>query len=352
MPEPTKPGFAHSSGAVIVMAAGGILAVLAILFATVSGYNPFAGKIVVTTYFKNSLGLKSGAAVNLNGVAVGQVKKVVLSTAPEHAKAPVEVTMSLYTRYLNGLHTDSLAEMTSMGALADTSVDIDSEHATGPPLQDGAELPTLNTPTVLNLKATEETTEDLHKFTDRLNKLADEAQTGNGTIGQLLSNPGLTRQAAATAAKVKQVTQKLNRTDSTAGKIINDHSITDKLTRIGNNMQGIQASVNKLTSGPLQANLTTTQTLSRSLTADLHAGQGAAGMITNNPTFKAQLTNTTAQAKSAVASIRNGNGTVAKMLSADGTRVDLNKLATESSTLAALIRSNPKKYLTIETRLF
>ncbi|HEV2646845.1 MAG TPA: MlaD family protein [Acidobacteriaceae bacterium] len=353
MPEPTKPGLVHSNGALIVMAAGAILAVLAIAFVVVSGYNPFAGKIVVTTYFKNSLGLKSGAAVNLNGVVVGQVKKVVLSTGPAHAKAPVEVTMSLYTRYLPGLHSDSLAQLTSMGAMADTFIDIDSEHATGPALQDGAELPTLNTPTVLNLKATDETTESLHNFTDRLNKLADEAQTGNGSIGQLLSNPGLPKEAAATAAKVQQITRKLNRTDSTAGKILNDHSINDRLASIGTNMQGINAAATRLTNGPLQTNIATTQALANSLTADLHAGRGAAGMITNNPTFKAQLSDTTAQANAAIASIHNGKGTAAKLLAPGGdAQVNLNKLATESSTLAALIRSNPRKYLTIEIRLF
>jgi phospholipid/cholesterol/gamma-HCH transport system substrate-binding protein len=352
MPDETKPGFAQSNGVVIVLAAAGILGALLILFTILSGYNPFARKITITTYFKNSLGLKSGAAVNLNGIAVGTVKTVTLSTAPEHRKAPVEVIMSLETSHLSGLHTDSLAEMTSMGALADTFIDIDSQQATGPLPQDGAELPTLNTPTVLNLKATQETADDLHKFTDRLNTLFDQAETGKGSIGQLLSNPGLTKQAAATAAKVQQITRKLGRTDSTAGKIINDHGITDKLASLGNDMQGVQTSFSKLTNGPLQANLTTTQAQANSLLAEIHAGHGAVGMMTNNPAFKSQITNTTAQAKSAIASIHNGNGSVAKILSTDGTQVDLNKLATESSTLAAMIRQNPKKYLTIEVRLF
>jgi phospholipid/cholesterol/gamma-HCH transport system substrate-binding protein len=352
MPEDIKPATPRNNAVLIVLVAGGILGALVILFATVSGYNPFARKITVTTYFKNSLGLKSGAAVNLNGVAIGLVKKVTLSTAPEHRKMPVEVTMSLNARYLSGLHTDSLAQLTSMGALADTFIDIDSQHATGPPPQDGAELPTLNTPTVLNLKATQETADDLHKFTDRLDKLFDEAESGNGSIGQFFSNPGLPKQAAATAAKVQQITRKLGRTDSTAGKILNDHSITDKLTSLGNDMQALQTSASKLTNGPLQTNLATAQAQTNSLLAEVHAGHGAVGMMTNNPTFKAQLTNTTAQANSAIASIHNGNGSVARILSTDGTQVDLNKLGTESSTLAAMIRSNPKKYLTIEIRIF
>jgi phospholipid/cholesterol/gamma-HCH transport system substrate-binding protein len=352
MPEETKDTSRRSNVVTIFLAAAGILGALAILFTILSGYNPFASTITVTTYFKNSLGLKSGAVVNLNGVAVGIVKTVALSTSPDHRAMPVLVTMTLRSKYLPALHTDSTAEMTSMGALADTFIDIDSQHATGPPPQDGAELPTLNTPTVLNLKATQDTEDAARKLIDRLNPLVDEAMTGKGSIGQLMSNPGLTKQAAATVARVHQTATKLADTDSTAGKIINDHSIADKLADIGNHMQGLQTSVAKLSNGPLQANINTAQAQFNSLSADIKSGHGAVGMVTNDPAFKRQLNNTSAQAKSVVASIHSGNGTMAMLLSPDGTQVDLNKLQTESSTLATMIRQNPKKYLTIKIRLF
>jgi phospholipid/cholesterol/gamma-HCH transport system substrate-binding protein len=351
MPEDTKPATQRNNAVLIVLVAGGILGVLVLLFATVSGYNPFTRKITVTTYFINSLSLKSGAAVNLDGVTVGIVKKVALSTAPEHRKTPVEVTMSLDRKYLSGLHADSLAQLTSMGALADTFIDIDSQHATGPPLRNGDQLPTLNTPTVLNLNAVQQTTEDLHTFTDRLNKLADEAESGKGSIGQLLSNPGLTHEAALTAAKVHRVATKLARTDSTAGKLINDHSLAGKLASIGTTMQSLKTSSARFTGGPLQANFAAVQTQASSLAADVRAGHGALGMMTNDPAFKAQLTGTAAQAKAAIASIHTGNGIVPKMLSSDGA-IDLRLLQTQSSTLATMIRQNPKKYLTIEVRLF
>jgi phospholipid/cholesterol/gamma-HCH transport system substrate-binding protein len=352
MPEETKDATPRSNALLIVLVAGGILGVLAILFTILSGYNPFASKITVTTYFKDSLGLMSGATVNLNGVAVGTVTKVQLSTAPEHAKAPVQVTMSLKTKYLSGLHADSLAEMTSMGALADTFIDIDSAHAIGPPPKDGAELATLNAPTVLNLKSVQDTEDGARKFIDRLDSLVNEGVSGKGSIGQLLSNPGLTKQAAVTVAKVHRTAAKLSGTDSTAGKIINDPSIGDKLADIGKNMQGLQTSVAKLTDGPLQTNLATTQAQMHSLTADVHAGRGAVGMMANDPAFKQQMKETTANAKAVLSAARTGSGTTGKLLSTDGTQVDLNKLQSESAGLATMIRQNPKKYLTIQVRLF
>jgi phospholipid/cholesterol/gamma-HCH transport system substrate-binding protein len=325
---------------------------LLVLFAIISGFNPFARKITVTTYFVNSEGLKSGAAVNLDGVTVGTVKHVDLVTTPERSKTPVQVTMRLNTKFLPGLHTDSLAELTSMGALANTVVDIDSQHATGPTLQDGAELPTLNTPTVLNLKAGQDTINDIHKLMDRLDPLVDQVKSGKGSIGQLMSNPGLTREARDTILKVHQVSAKLNSTHNTVGLFLNGHSIPDRLASLSTDMQGVQTSVAKLTNGALQANLTNAQDKVNALSADVKSGHGAVGMVLNDSAFKNQMTGITAKANAAIAGIDKGQGSVGKMLHDDEVKVNLGKLQTESSTLATMIRQNPKKYLTIEVRIF
>jgi phospholipid/cholesterol/gamma-HCH transport system substrate-binding protein len=61
---------------------------------------------------------------------------------------------------------------------------------------------------------------------------------------------------------------------------------------------------------------------------------------------------TMAKANGLVASSDNGPGTAGKLLHDDQLKANLQKLSTESSTLAAMIRSNPKKYLTIKVRIF
>jgi phospholipid/cholesterol/gamma-HCH transport system substrate-binding protein len=336
----------------IGLAAFGLLGGLLVLFAAVSGYNPFAQKITVTTYFTNSLGLKSGAAVNLNGVTVGTVKRVDLTAVPERHKTPVQVTMQLKTKFLSGLHTDSLAELTSMGALADTVIDIDSQHAMGPPLQDGAELPTLNAPTVLNLKAGQDTMNDMHQLMGRLDTVVDQVENGKGSIGQLMSNPNLTKEAAATIGKVHDVSAKLNHTDSTAGKLLNDHSISNRMASLSSDVQGVERSFSKLTNGPLQDGIATAQAQANSLTAEVNAGHGAVGMMMNDPHFKTQMSDTTAQSKAAIAGLSNGTGSAGKLLSDEALATNLNKLEAESSALATMIRQNPKKYLTIQVRIF
>ena len=78
-----------------------------------------------------------------------------------------------------------------MGVLGDTVVDINSQVATGPPMQDGDELKTLETPTIQDVvKASQGTIESLNVILAKLNTVVDNLQSGKGSIGQLINDPG------------------------------------------------------------------------------------------------------------------------------------------------------------------
>jgi len=49
----------------------------------------------VLTFFENSAGLKTGAAVNLQGVTIGTVKTVTIDNSPERKLTPVKVVMKI-----------------------------------------------------------------------------------------------------------------------------------------------------------------------------------------------------------------------------------------------------------------
>lgn len=333
----------------IVLGVGAVLILIAAILVSASGLGFFSQRLTVTTYFDDADGLKTGAAVNINGVTVGTVKSVTISTAPERKKTPVQVTMKLDPEFKDSLHTDSLAELVNLGALADTVVDIDSEHATGPPLQDGDELKTLNTPSILDMKAGQETVKALNATEDRLDTVVDQIASGKGTIGQFMSNPSLPNQAIATAAKVQAVTAKLGSDSNSAGKFINGHSVGDKFTSIGNNVQGISASYTKLANGPLQANVASVGTHANSITADVNAGKGGVGEVMKNPK---QLTDTLAQANTLISNYAKNPGTGGNFAVGGATAVDLKKFQAETSALATMMRTNPKQYFTIQFRLF
>jgi phospholipid/cholesterol/gamma-HCH transport system substrate-binding protein len=339
----------QNKAGVIALVSGGILTMVGAVLVAAYALGLVSHGIIVTSYFENAYGLKTGAAVNVNGVTVGTVRSVDVTSAPERKKTPVQVTMELTRKDQAAVHTDSLANLINLGALADTVIDIDSEHATGPPIQDGDELKTLPTPSVLNLKAGQATVKALNETENRFNAVVDQMETGKGTIGQFITNPGFANELSATARKVQQVTAKLGSDDNSAGKLLNDHDLTNKFAAIGTDMQGVSASVTKLTNGPLQANLSAASTRANSLIAGVNSGQGAAGMLVKNPK---QLTGTFAQASALVTNFTKNPATGGNFAAGGATAVDLKQLQSQINDLTTMIRKNPKQYLTIQFRIF
>jgi phospholipid/cholesterol/gamma-HCH transport system substrate-binding protein len=333
----------------LLLAAGGLLAVLVAIIVGVSGMGLFTHRLTATCYFADAVGIKSGAAVNLNGVMIGTVKTVAITTAPERKKTPVQVIMKIDPKYQDSVRADSLAGLTNLGALADTTIDIDSEHATGPPMQDGAELKTLATPSVLDLKAGQDTVKRLNDTEARFNTVVDQMTSGKGTIGRIISDPTLMDRVGAESKAVTKITAKLNSTHNSVGKLLNDHSLTNNIASLGKDMQGVTADYNKRTGGPLAENAGSAINHINSIVDGLNAGTGGAGILMKNPK---ELTDTLAKANTLLNDYSRNPKTGGNFAAGGVTSVDLQKLSTEVNTLSTMLRSNPKKYLTIQIRLF
>jgi phospholipid/cholesterol/gamma-HCH transport system substrate-binding protein len=350
MPDEEKAGLSRTTHVTIWIGSAVVLTVLLAVVIIRSGFRRH--NLMVTSYFANAGGLKSGAAVNLDGVTIGTVKSVTLTTSQQQMKTPIKVVMKLDSKYQSNLHVDSTATILSLGALGDTAIDIDSREAVGPILRDGDDLKAIVNPSVLDAKVAQETIDKMNVTEGKLNALVDQVESGKGSIGQLMSNPGLTNEASATVSKVREVTGKLNSNTNSLGKFVGDRSVTDRIGRIGTDVEGVSASLAKVTGGPLQANLAVTQTHVASLTADMNAGEGAVGVLKKDSPMGQQMSAATGQAKTLIAGIGDGKGSAGKIVAGGDVSANLTKLATESGALAMMIRQNPTKYLTIQVRIF
>jgi phospholipid/cholesterol/gamma-HCH transport system substrate-binding protein len=362
MPSQQEVRWSQLKVGVIVLVSAVILTTLLFLMTSASGLGLFSRKLTVTTYFENSAGLKDGAAVNLDGVTIGAVQTVSVSSSPDRKLTPVMVVMKLDTKYQPSLHTDSTAALTTIGVLGDTVVDINSQVATGPMLQDGAVLNTLETPSINDVvKASQGTIENLNTILAKLNTVVDNLQSGKGSFGQLLTNPDLYNKFVATADDVHQITLKLNRSDNSIGKVLNDNgqmfdSVNDALARVDGITKNLQAG--KGSAGKLLTDETMYDNLNKSLAnlnqilADAEAGKGSAGMLLKDPTFAKKLNDTFTQADELVTNINQGKGTLGKLATDDTMNTNINTLLTNSSDLVTAIRKDPKKYLTIHLKIF
>ena len=85
------------------------------------------------TCFSDAQGLRSGAAVRIAGVEVGNVRRIHVN--PESKDCPAEVDMDVTTSYEMSIPKDSLVGLATAGILGETYVSIDVAHASGPPLE-------------------------------------------------------------------------------------------------------------------------------------------------------------------------------------------------------------------------
>jgi phospholipid/cholesterol/gamma-HCH transport system substrate-binding protein len=345
----------------IVVVSTLILVALLFLMTSASGFGLFSKKLYVTVYFENAAGLKEGAAVNLQGVTIGTVEKVLVTTDPARKLTPVKVTMKLDGKYQDVLKEDSKAALTTVGVLGDTVVDVNSQNAVGAPLRDGDELQTLETPNIQDVvKASQGTIEQLNVILAKMNAIVDTIQSGKGTVGQLINNPDLFNKVNRAVTDLDTLEDNLNAGHGSAGKLLHDDQLYDSLNKTSGKLNDIVAALDAgkgsagkfLKDDALYNNLNTTLTRTNALLDDVQHGKGAAGMLINDPEFAKQLRDTVAETHTLLNGVNQGKGTLGKFATDDQAYTNLNKLLSASTDLVTTIRSDPKKYLTIHLKIF
>jgi phospholipid/cholesterol/gamma-HCH transport system substrate-binding protein len=361
MPSQQEVRWSQLKVGLVVLIASVVLVTLLFLMTSSAGLGIFSHKLTITTYFENSAGLKPGAAVNLQGVTIGTVKTISVVANPDRKLTPVRVVMKLNDKFADELKKDSKASLTTVGVLGDTVVDINSQTAVGPPLRDGDELKTLETPSLTDVvKASQGTIESLNVILAKMNTIVDNLQSGKGSIGQLINNPDLYNKANATVDELHKLTVSLNGGKGTVGKLVNDPSLYNrlnetatKLSDIANQLDAGQGSAGKLLKDPtLYDNLNSTLKHANSLMTEADSGRGGVGLLLKDPHFRTQLEDTFTQVNHLVTGINQGKGTLGKLATEDTLHTNMNNLLTNSSDLVTAVRQNPKKYLTIHLKIF
>jgi phospholipid/cholesterol/gamma-HCH transport system substrate-binding protein len=362
MPSQQEVRWSQLKIGVIVLVSAVILTTLLFLMTSASGLGVFSHKLTVTSYFANAGGLKVGAVVELEGYTIGNVKTIAVVTTPERKLTPVQVVMRIEGKYQPSLHTDSTAALSSVGILGDTVVDINSRMATGPMLQDGAELGTKETKSIQEIEDEGEAALDqMSNILAKLNKGLDDMQAGKGTVGQLLTNQELYNNLNATVVEFRTLTAKLNSNNNTLGKFMNDNGqMYDRLNDTVGNVDDITKDLQagKGSMGKVLKDETAYNNANESLKnlnailADAQAGKGGLGVALKDPTFAKNLSDSLTKFDNLLTGIDEGKGTMGKVFKDDTMSTNINNLLTNSNDLVSAFRKDPKKYLTIQLKIF
>ena len=361
MPSQSEVKWSQLKVGVIVLIAAVLLTTLLFLMTSSQGLGLFSHKLTVTTYFENAAGIKEGAAVNLQGVTIGTVKEVTVVPDQNRKLTPIRVVMKLDTKYLSELHKDTKAALSTVGVLGDTVLDLNSQTATGPQLQDGDELKTLETPNLQDVvKASQGTVESLNVILAKMDRIVDTIASGKGSIGGLINDDTLYRRANETISELNKIEVGLNNGQGSVGKLLKDESMynnlnaaTAKLNRVADDLQAGKGSAGKLLKDEqLYNNLNETLQHANNIMAQADQGKGALGLLTKDQAFANKLNDAVTRVDSIMTGIDKGEGTAGLLVKDPALYHNLDKLAVDSQSLVNTIRSDPKKYLTIHFKIF
>lgn len=333
------------------------LMVLIFLMTGTGGW--FTRKIILRSYFDNAQGLRVGAPVRLAGVDIGNVTRIQVVSG--RSADPVEVTMKVNTKYSFSLRRDSVTIMSTAGILGETYIDIDSAQAKGAEVADGDSLLARDQPQIQDVvRASQGTLQNLDSLLKRVDRIIAFIESGKGSIGKVIYDPGLYDRLNATVAEFKSLVDDLQNGKGSIGPLLTSDeaykkaiAAIDKVNVLIDDLQAGKGSAGKLLKDPeLYDNANKTIANVRQLTDDMNAGKGALGKFTHDQDFANKLQETLNNLTALSDRLEKGEGTAGMLFKDPALYNNSNQMLVETRELIKAIRENPKKYLTFHVKVF
>ena len=337
------------------------LLLLAFLVVLMSGVNPlFRRTTEVYTFLPDSVAMTEGATpVRLNGILIGKVKTVELSGSSDPARI-VKLTLSIYTEDLTLVPVDSQAKLAQQNLLGSRYVNI-KKGKSQQTIQAGAEIPSADTPEIEDIFAQSSSTlATLQKIMERVNGIIDDVQGGKGTIGALLVDRTLYNRAVEIVDDVKGLTEALNAPDSTMGRLIHEDTLYQdvrgtvaKIDTLIDGLNSGQGTAGKLLKDDALYNeLHATLGDARKTIALINSGEGTVSKLLNSSQLHDQLVVSMGKLDTVLDKVNNGDGTIGRLMNDPSLFEGLDGTTREVQGLLKDFRANPKKFLTIQLKLW
>lgn len=336
-----------------------VLLGLAIFYIS-SGSNPLKSRYTVVAYFASANGLRSGGEVWLEGVTIGNVRDVRISQSQEPKKS-VEVEMRLDQAYQGIIRSDSQVSIETKGLLGDNIVEISRGSAAGQSVSNGG---TLQGEEVGDIKkiitGTNDFVANLDVLSNTFKKMAERVDRGEGTLGKLMSDSSIYDNINKATAEADALVKDARTGNGTIGKLMHDDELYTKVNgtvdRFNKMMDFVEAgngTIGKFYKDPSLANRTD-QLIARfqTIADNVEKGKGTVGKLMTDDALWNDARHMMARVDGLVDSIQNGDGTIGKAIKDPTLYNSLNQTSSEILKLLYDFRQNPKKFLTINFKLF
>src|SRR5436190_13497703 len=295
MPSPQKVSWSKLRVGITALVALAIIGTLIFLLTT-SG-NIFKRKMTLRMYMDDASGTSESAPVRLNGIPVGNVKKIVLS-GDKNPQRAVEFILEVRGEFQPDIPEDAVAMMSASNLLGDKFVNI-TRGRSPKPVQDGAEIRAAQVQDIPELLA--ESANMLQTFQGilkRVDALVGGIEAGQGNVGKFIKDEELYNRMNGIAAEGQQLLGDIRHGKGTLSRVIYDdalyNEIRSPLRRIDDMLAGLQK------------------------------GEGTAGKLLKDKVLWDDIHSTLGEIRTLVNGVNSGKGTAGKLLNDDQLAVQLN----------------------------
>jgi phospholipid/cholesterol/gamma-HCH transport system substrate-binding protein len=317
-------------------------------------------KYTVTAYFPSANGLRDGAEVWLEGVTIGNVSRVNINPSPDPNRS-VAVEMSLVQRYQNIIRSDSIAVINTQGLLGDKIVDISRGSEAGAVISDGGALQGTEAGDIREIiSGTNDFIANLDVLSDQIVRMAERVDRGEGTLGKFLSDSSIYDNADRAVQEANLLVRDARTGEGTIGKLINDDDIHNKIMQISERLDTLiekiesgNGTAGRLVNDPAVYNRAN-ELLTRAVDAfeRIERGEGTIGKLYRDESLYADARQMMNRVSNLVAAVENGDGTAGKLIKDPTLYNSMNQFTSEILKLLYDFRQDPRRFLTINFRLF
>ena len=303
------------------------------------------------TRFPDVGGLKTGAIVRLNGMEVGKVTRVELA-GPE-----VEIGMEVSKDVRALITSDSEASMGTLSLLGEPIVNIRAAD-TGSPLPDGGFVKPVRGSGVAELATT------ASRSLENAGDLLADLRHGRGTMGRLFTDDALGLELERLVGSAARVASHLDEGRGSLGALANDRAAYESLLAALEDLESLASRLDHdlgegrgpigrlLGDEAMGGSLAQASGNLEEISGRLARGEGTAGRLLTDEELYLRLSDLTGRMDRLLAGLETGTGTAGQLVRDPELYRNVTAATSELRELIADVRRDPRKYLTVDFRIF
>jgi phospholipid/cholesterol/gamma-HCH transport system substrate-binding protein len=298
---------------------GALLIVGIAIFRLGTATNLFAKRYELITFLPSGLGLVEGGQVTVAGQPVGTIGKIEFLPPDPDTTRNIRIVMALDEEIQSQVRTNSRAKIKTLGLLGDKIIDITPGTPQYRPLRDGDTLlvaPSVDYEALLAQAAS--AMGDVVVLTRDLRSMTTRVARGEGTIGQLITNPEAYDQFNSAMTRASQLMARMGNPNGTFGRLLDDPTLYRNTVRMLASLDTVLVQVN--------------------------SPDGTLGRLMRDDSLYVSLVGTVHGANTLVQQLNNGGGTVSRLVHDPQLYDQLVKTVTDLNAILADVRRDPKRY--------